>query len=527
MAGDAHEIELKLRLPRREIAALARHPLVRALKRSRARTETLSGTYFDSEDWRLAREGIALRIRRAGRRWVQTVKGPATDEAGGGLASRAEYEWPLRAGDRAPPLDFAALGGTPFARAIARAAGRSGFGARFVTLVQRTTIPLAFPDGTRALLCLDVGQVRGAAPRRPRAALCEVEIELESGTPLRLFELALALTDDFDLVVEARSKAERGHALVTGTPPRPAVAEDVRQDEDADAAGAIAAIVRNCLRQIGANADGLLADDDPEWIHQMRVGVRRLRSCFAIARRHLPPAAAGHLEDDLRWLAGALGPARDLDVFIIETLPAMRDASARAAADADAAGRALAPLEAHARLRQAAARSDARAAVASKRFARLLLAGAALAAAPRLGAPDGSPEAMALAAPAKVFAAKVLARRHRKFARGLASLPRMAPAERHRMRILAKRLRYATEYFAPLFPARRARVYRKSLADLQAELGRLNDATVAAALAAELGGPASPGAAMFAGWAAAQDERAANALDRARRAFADARPFWK
>jgi CHAD domain-containing protein len=102
----------------------------------------------------------------------------------------------------------------------------------------------------------------------------------------------------------------------------------------------------------------------------------------------------------------------------------------------------------------------------------------------------------------------------------------MTPAERHRTRILAKRLRYATEFFAPLFPGRRARAYRNALAKLQATLGALNDAAVAAALAAELGGPASPGAAMFAGWAAAQDQAATPTLDRARRAFADARPFW-
>jgi hypothetical protein len=58
-------------------------------------------------------------------------------------------------------------------------------------------------------------------------------------------------------------------------------------------------------------------------------------------------------------------------------------------------------------------------------------------------------------------------------------------------------------------------------------LGGLNDAAVAAVLAAELGDPASPGAAMFAGWAAAQGEGATAALDRARRAFAEADPFWK
>jgi len=527
MSAGPHEIELKLRLPRGAVAALERHPVVRALKRGRARTETLSTTYFDTDDWRLAREGIAVRIRRAGRRWIQTVKGTTTEATGGGLAARAEHEWTLPSQQRMPPLDLVVLGGTPFGKRIAKAAGRDSFGARFATEVRRTTIPLAFPDSTMALLCIDVGEVRSPPPKRSRAALCEVEIELEAGNPLRLFELALALLNDLPLAVEPRSKAERGHTLATGAVPHPSLAQDVPLAEGIDAAGAIAAIVRNCLRHIEANADGLLADDDPEWIHQMRVGVRRLRSCLALARRHLPPAALGHVEDDLRWLAAALGPARDLDVFTKDTLPGMRGASRHAAVAASAFDHALAPLEAHALARLAAARREARDAVASKRFTRLLLCGGALAATPHLGAIEGSAEAAALAERATAFAAKVLARRHRKLAKGIAQLVEMPPGERHRMRILAKRLRYATEFFAPLFPGRRARAYRKALAELQAVLGTLNDAAVAAALAAELGDPASPGAAMVAGWAAAQGEGAAQALDRARRAFAAAGPFWK
>jgi len=527
MSGAPHEIELKLRLPRASVPALLRHPVLRVLKRGRARTETLAGTYFDTPDWRLARDGIALRIRRAGRRLVQTVKGPATGVAGGGLSARPEYEWPLPSGAAAAALDLAALGTVPFGKRLLKAAGRDGFGARFTTEVRRTTIPLAFPDSTMALLCVDLGEVRGPPPKRARSAISEVEIELEAGSPERLFELALALVDDLPLTVEARSKAERGHAIATGARPQPVVADDVRLPEGIDAAGAIAAIVGSCLRQIEANADGLIADDDPEWVHQMRVGLRRLRSCLALARRHVPPSAMGHLEDDLRWLASALGPARDLDVFALETLPAMRDASRHAAGGATAMAPLLDELDARASARRRAARAEAREAVLSKRFQRLLLAGGLFAATPRLAAVEGSTEAAALAEPATVFAAKLLSRRHRKLARRIPGLAEMPPGERHRVRILAKRLRYATEFFSPLFPGRRTRTYRKALADMQGILGRLNDAAVAAVLAAELGDPASPAAAMFAGWAAAQGEGAVPALDRARRAYADASPFWK
>lgn len=526
MASNAREIELKLRLPRSKVQALLAHPALKSVKRGRARTETLANAYFDTSDWRLARDAIALRIRSVDRRHVQTVKGAEGGEAGGGLSARAEHEWPLATGDRVPAPDIAATAATPFGKRIAKAAGKPGFGVRFSTDYRRTTVPLAFPDSTLAELCVDVGEVRVLSPRRARAAFCEVELELEAGAPERLFELALALCDDLPLRVETRSKAARGHALSTGAAASPAQAEEVRLPNGADAAGAIAAIVRNCLRQVEANADGLLAGDDPEWVHQLRVGVRRLRSILRLTRRHVPPMALGHLEDDLRWLAGALGPARDLDVFTGETLPAMREATRRAAEGAEALEPALAQLEAHARVRLAEAWREAREAVASKRFQRLLLTCGAFAAAPRLGAAGGSPEALVLDAPATALAAALLGKRHRKLERRVERLSELSPGERHEVRILAKRLRYATESFAPLYPRKRTRAYRKALAELQAVLGTLNDAAVAAALAAELSEPGSPGAAMFAGWAAAQGEAAGRALERTRKAFVDAPPFW-
>ena len=72
---------------------LLRHPALRPLRRGRTRTTRVFSTYFDSPDFRLQRDGVTLRVRRVGRRWVQTLKGPP--QAGAGLHARAEYEWPL------------------------------------------------------------------------------------------------------------------------------------------------------------------------------------------------------------------------------------------------------------------------------------------------------------------------------------------------------------------------------------------------------------------------------------------------
>jgi len=86
------EIELKLALDPTAAAALVRHPAVQASRRGRTRTERVASSYYDTADSLLARAGVALRVRRIGRRWVQTIKGPPEPDAGAGLHARAEFE---------------------------------------------------------------------------------------------------------------------------------------------------------------------------------------------------------------------------------------------------------------------------------------------------------------------------------------------------------------------------------------------------------------------------------------------------
>jgi CHAD domain-containing protein len=102
----------------------------------------------------------------------------------------------------------------------------------------------------------------------------------------------------------------------------------------------------------------------------------------------------------------------------------------------------------------------------------------------------------------------------------------MDDAARHELRKDAKKLRYAAEFFAPLYPGKRCRAYRKALARLQDVLGRLNDAAVAATLARELAGPEVVAAAAFDGWTGAQTAMLAPELAAAWQAFTRAKPFW-
>lgn len=505
----ATEVELRLRLPRAALDALGEHPALHAARRGRARRVVLATTYFDTPDHALAQRAIALRVRRERGGWVQAVKGQGM--CAGGLAQRSEDEWNLGRGTRRPSPDLALLASTPLGRAAARAVRGRAIGPVLATVIERTMLPLAFADGTTAVAAIDVGRVRASVGKRTSTAICELELELARGDVARLFELALALCADLPLAVEPRSKAQRGYALLANAPAAPRRADAPDYPKDASAGVAASAILRSTLEQIEGNADGVATADDPEWIHQMRVGLRRLRSALALLRPLAGDAELRAVATEARWIADLLGTARDLDVFASETLPPL-------AAAAGAAAEALAPLAEDVRRRIAQARAEASAAVRSPRFQRLLLA---------LGALAASVAGLGGAPSARGFAQDALGRRHKQLVRAGAALADGSPDERHRARIAAKKLRYAAEFFAASFPGPRGEAYRLALAGLQDVLGRLNDASSAAVLAAEVGGAHSPGAALVAGWAAARVVGEERALRRAWKRFRDAKPFWK
>jgi inorganic triphosphatase YgiF len=516
------EIELKLALDPAALARLPqllRCPAVRAVKRGRARTTRLVSTYYDTVDARLARAGVALRLRRDGARWLQAVKGPPLAGNGAGLHARSEFEAPV-AGAMLDPTQFAA---TPWAKLLAKTHARNALGARFTTDFERTTIPLEFPDGSFALLCADVGTIRAGRRSLP---IAEIELELEAGHPQRLFELGLALAAGGGVGVAVVSKAERGFALRAGRRDgwsEPARAAPPPLARDVDAASALAAILRECLHQIAANAAGLAADDDPEWVHQMRIGTRRLRSCLALAAPFAPPHELDALLGQTKALAAALGPARDWDVFATETLPPL---ARWFAADAGTAP-GLARLEARLAPARRHARRIARDAIRAPAFAALLLRAGALAATPRLGAGHPPAGADPLAQPARAFAATLLARRHRRLVQRGDRLATATTEERHAVRIAAKKVRYAAEFFAPLFAPKRTRAFLKALGRLQDALGHWNDAATAMRLAAELAGD-DHGAAAGAvkGWAAARAAALDADVGRAWTRFAAAPRFW-
>jgi inorganic triphosphatase YgiF len=235
-AGPGREIELKLAAPTGDLAALFRHPLVRALARGRPATSRLRTLYYDTPAFDLRRRRLALRVRREGRRFVQALK--LERPARRGLAVRGEWEAQVRGcePDLARIPDSAAR-----ARARAAAAGKPLLPV-FETDFERTSLRLS-RGRSAVLLAADVGEIRAVAARartgaggagRARAEIREVELELVRGDPRALREIAALLRRVLPLRVEARSKAERGYALARRARPAGRARRARPRDQDRD-----------------------------------------------------------------------------------------------------------------------------------------------------------------------------------------------------------------------------------------------------------------------------------------------------
>lgn len=507
------EIELKLLAAPENLAGLLRHPALQALQRTEPRVEQLHTLYYDTAARDLAQAGIALRVRRSGAQWMQTLK--AGGRSAGGLHERVELEWPLA--DAA--LDLTRLVDTPYADLFADERMRDGLAPVFETEFERTAIMLGFADGTTAELALDRGVVRAGARSEP---ISEIEIELLSGSAQPLFDLALALSEKISLRLGYLSKAERGDALATGRARLPRKASPIVLDPAWTAMQAIRDIVLGCVGHMQANEQGVLDTQGAEYLHQLRVGLRRLRSCIGLLRFVMPKQSYADLVDELRWLSGELGPARDWDVYVEETLPALRKAVP-----------AIDVLESAMHSLRAQYGERARQAVSSPRYVRLLLQLAQRCNLDDFGlAPDHGKKRIALDAPIGKLAKTVLRKRHRRLRKHGGALLEMSAEARHGVRIEAKKLRYAAEFFGSLYAAEKVAAYVDALRDLQDTLGLLNDAAQTERLTGEVARAHAQSAdaqivASVSEWEAARTERELNRYDKRWRAFEKAERFWR
>jgi triphosphatase len=516
------EIELKLAVAPEHVERLRRHPILRALKETRGSTKRLVSTYYDTPALELLRKAVALRVRKIGQQRIQTIK--RAPKSGKSLIARREWEKRIE-GDRP---DISKVEDPELRSLIETHANEGELKAVFVTDVTRQVWPIRM--GTSRIECaLDIGEIKAEGKT---AAVCEVELELVSGASSKLFELARRLNRTIPLRLEHTSKAERGYNLLTGALPAPKRAEAVHLESGMTVRSAFAAIARACVFHILANVESANRGADPEGVHQLRVGIRRLRAAFSIFREAIPETDREAIGGQLRRLQQELGPAREWDVFINSTM--------RIVAKRLHGAKGLDVLLEAAEGERQRGYERARAALTDRRYTDLLLHLEAWldgmltnGVKPGNGHKQSEGDALkhALERPILGFATEVLRARHAKVLKLGARGRKISDDEIHELRIRVKKLRYAIEFFRDLYNEKSTKRFAATLKGLQEVLGTAHDALVADDLIPRLEAIAGAGAeraiGQLQGWCAAQVKHDRKRLDGMWGNFARLRPFWK
>ena len=514
------EVELRFQVP-----PDMRSRVEAALATAGAARTRLQATYFDTPDRRLAAAGMALRVRKEGRRWMQTLKAggmhamqrfehnvalPASAAALHGAAPRPELA--LHAHTEGGELLMKVLGTRPRCEANA-------LEALLRTDIRRCHRVLRTRGGS-VELALDVGFISAG---HQRLSVCELEIELHGGAPSTVLDVSRRWVQRFGLWLEVRSKAERGMRLAdaesapsavassSGTaraieplPPSATVirATPLKLQPRASAEQALRDVAANCLSHLLPNASEVAsASYRPEHVHQLRVALRRLRTALRFFEGWadgIAPAQASVLAG----VFGQLGGTRDRDALLAEWVPALRAAGAPWVDLPPALGGA----EPSALLR------DKRVTLAWLDLLGLTLAGTGM--------------ASAVQDRFEPLAAQRLDEWHRQVLRGAKHFAPLDAPGRHRLRKRAKRLRYACEFVLDRFDERKAARYLKALAALQESLGRAND--IRTALAAYRGLVEHEARAWFAvGWLQSREDQQRQACEQSLKPFLQAKPFWR
>ncbi len=471
------EIELKLQLSPKTAKKLPTHPLLAGIQFQK---QHLLNTYYDTPGLDLHARRIGLRFRKKGWQWLLTVK--SAEPASGGLALRSEWETEATPGT----FDFAHVD-NPDLRDFLEHATKQ-LAPVFTTDFKRQIWHVPFGESLIEL-AVDRGSIESRGKSTP---ICEIELELLSGKIEDIFGLTRELQEQFDLRPAIASKAERGYRLFLNETPTPFKAKVAPIHAQMAPVEAFRQIALGCLEHFQRNETGLQENSNPEFIHQARVALRRLRSAIKLFSPVLPAEFVNAYGQTWQTLASALGEARNWDVFLEETLPPIASAFPN--------HKEIRRLRNEAGRRARGARRSIARLLACEEYPRLLIEFTA--AVYTLG--DTLPGEL------QPFAEQQLrkrARSARRLARQHASLNSL---ERHRMRICFKKLRYALEFFSPLISTKRLAPYLAALSQLQDELGLINDHVTAETLLRDASGKQATGA--IHGWIAGRHDLLLNRL---------------
>jgi inorganic triphosphatase YgiF len=493
----AIETELKLHISPEHLLNLKRHPLLRSLSTTRARNLKLYNIYYDTADLALHRLAMALRLRRAGKQFLQTLKGGGQVSAG--LHQRNEWETPVPS----EQLDFDALKacGAELPHGV-----RNRLQPVFVTDFVRNVRLLKF-EGAEIELCMDGGEIRAGQSSCP---ISELELELKSGTPQQLFKLAMALLDIVPLQVEHTSKAEYGYLLFSASKPSVSKGRFPPLKKSQSIASALQGLIGACLAHVQSNVPGALLKLDEEYLHQVRVGLRRLRVALSITQRFRTDDELTALREQVAKLCVELGRSREWDVFVTQTL-----APICTRLPEHEGLREVLALSERARKKQHAGMESS---LASPEFQRMLLRFGAWMQDEQWGEAENTLEQ---------FAVETLKKRYKTAVKSGNAVTGTDAAQLHALRIACKKLRYSIEMLGSLYSDTKTKDYVAALADLQDILGTLNDIAVAHRLLSELDNAARHDTlALIRGWMEHDYAERVAEFGKAWKRFSGQKEFW-
>lgn len=485
------EVELKFQLPESKKKSVQQY-----LKKHKAQQIHLQAKYYDTPDRLLAKNGMALRLRKENDLWVQTFKA-----AGQSHLHRVEEEVFLGKCDQEPDLNLELYQDNKVVTDLLNTAlGKEAkkLSLQFETDVQRT-YHVFEADDTAIEVCLDDGVVKTATAQ---SIICEVEFELKQGAVKTLIQFAQQWINRYALWLDVRSKAERGNLLALEQAASPAVhAKALTLNKDITAEQALKKIVENCLGQflpnMAAIADGIA---EAEHIHQARVSLRRLRSAlkhFSSWSNDVNPL----WEEQIAELFRQLGDTRDEDAIRTEVLPIIKQ---------HGSPELLLPVSTQ-------PLKELSILFTSSDTIKLLLDLLAFA--------YSEENSKSKSGGLKKHIKKSLDKLHHKVISNAEHFSELEVTQQHKIRKIAKQLRYCVEFISSLYSDKKVQQYLKQLQPVQNTLGQYNDLFIAEGIfnkAVE-----NDSSFWFAlGWVKAKQPHLQKRSTKALQTFSQAETFW-
>ncbi|CAM8656392.1 COG3025 Uncharacterized conserved protein [Oxalobacteraceae bacterium] len=441
------EIELKFQLNEQ-----ARHSIDAQLRAEGGKSKLLAAYYFDTVAGTLAQAGFSLRLRKEGRVWFQTLKSARSAAS----AVRGEHNVRLR-GKVQPPLDPVLHAETEDGIRLQRLLSHSAdttLACRYATHIRRLSVQIGTRN--RVEYALDHGEI-SAQPdsNAPPLVLpvCELEIELVSGPVRGVLSAARKLLAHSGVYIDARSKAQRGDALANGSLIVSAARATPLNANGSSLKALVEAVLTNCAHQILVNASQIASVEGggSEHVHQLRVGLRRLRSAIALFGKFVGADIAAWDAKAKQFAAGLSGN-RDIDVMAEGLWPRLRSAGAP-----------LVELPVH---NNVVPPSDLIRDAAIQQWMLELLA------VELQGLGEVTEGEWSLVLP-------VIRGWSRQCKKDALRFESFDFEQRHRLRKRLKRLRYALEFVESELPSKCYKRYSKALANVLDDLGEYNDLRVA------------------------------------------------